>query len=48
MTQRMVALMQESPGSRFFFAVGAGHLGGKRGIVQQLRDQQIQVERATD
>jgi len=48
MTERIVRLMQESPGQSFFFAVGAGHLGGRRGIVQQLRDQQIPVERTAN
>lgn len=32
--ERMVALMKEG---RIFFAVGAGHLGGERGVIRQLQ-----------
>lgn len=46
MAHRIVGLLETRPEQRFFFAVGAGHMGGPHGILQQLRDQQIPVERA--
>jgi uncharacterized protein YbaP (TraB family) len=39
-------LLEASPDSRFFFAVGAAHLGGPNGLLQQLRDRQVPVERS--
>jgi len=46
MADRIIGLMEDSPDSRFFFAVGAAHLGGPNGLLQQLRDRQVAVERS--
>ncbi len=45
MAHRMVAMMQESPGSSFFFAIGAAHYPGETGLLQLLRKRGYRITR---
>lgn len=48
MAQRIQTLLRQQPDRRFFFAVGAGHLGGDQSIIQLLRDGGLILERVDD
>lgn len=39
MAARITTLLNERPGTSFFFALGAGHLVGRDGVVDRLRDE---------
>ena len=44
MTERMLHLIQQRPGEKYFFAVGAGHFWGEKGIHSILKRQGYTVE----
>lgn len=45
MTERMMARYKASPGKKFFVAVGALHMPGKTGLIEQLKLAGFSVER---
>ena len=45
MAERIEALVSTNPERRYFFAIGAAHLPGTRGIVSLLRERGLRVER---
>ncbi len=45
MVERMVTKMKESPDTSFFFAVGAAHFPGEKGILKLLAERGLLVER---
>ena len=45
MAERMAAKLKEAPGKGFFFAVGAGHLGGAEGVLALLEKTGLKVSR---
>jgi len=45
MAERIVDILRTEPGLGFFFAVGVGHLPGPRGVVQQLQNAGLTLER---
>jgi len=48
LAERIAALMQQSPETRWFFAVGAGHLAGEGGVVARLRRLGIPIVRVEE
>jgi uncharacterized protein len=45
MTDRLAEKMKQAPDKTFFFAVGAGHLGGAEGILAMLEKDGFKVTR---
>ena len=45
MTDKIVNLIKESPGTRLFVAFGDAHFHGKGSVVDMLREMGYQVER---
>lgn len=43
MADRVAQLLQKNPGKSYLFAFGAGHMPGRRGVAQLLRDQGFDI-----
>lgn len=47
MAQRIIRILKNDPGKSHFFAIGAGHLGGERGVVALLEKNRLRLQRLT-